>query len=161
VPPLQIKQPGEGESTVESVTHPRVIKTEEALRGAVPDNRNLLRVLGSGIFEVRVSRQNVARAIALLSRVLSAAEERGHTILKHSNPPQLVIDGEGIGLSVSEITSSKTHALVEGDEQHYETFGPRRDYAPTGRLAVTIAGAKPEGFIHNGLTSHAAGWNAW
>jgi hypothetical protein len=141
VPPLQIKQPNEGKSIVQTVTHASVIRTEEALRRTIADNRNLLRASGNGIFEVRVSKENAARAVALLSQIISAAEERGHTILKHSNPPQLVIDGQGIGLSVSEITTGKMRPRGEGDEQHYETFGPRRDYAPTGRLAVTIAGS--------------------
>jgi hypothetical protein len=125
--------------------HPRIRKTAEALRRAEAGKRGLLCVSGNGIVEVSVSRESVTRTVTLLSQMFHAADNRGWSFVKNSNPLQLIVDDEGIGLTVSENTARKEGPRAEGDEQYYETFGPYWDYTPTGKLTVAIAGSDARG----------------
>jgi hypothetical protein len=77
-------------------------RTAAALKKVRPDRRGALNVSGPGIASLNVSAEMVGRALMLLDDLFRYVEKLGYSVAESANPAALSVDGEQVGVSISE-----------------------------------------------------------
>jgi hypothetical protein len=125
--------------------HPFIRRTSEALRESKVHERGLLLPKGPAL-NIRVSRQQIPRALRLMDALIKSFEVRGY----HPELPEKGIGlsvnvlGERFNVSLMEVTTKKERPPTEW-EKRLIAENPKRakpyDLVPCGDLALTISDA--------------------
>jgi hypothetical protein len=124
--------------------HRLVASTRDNLQGLRPDNDGTLRGRKAPL-PVRVSPNQVPRALRIFDSFLKACEERGFAVTapdEQHPDAKIRIHGEKLAVRLEEHSRRTDHILTPKEqEERRQGRGwsiPRYDYAPTGVLTFTI-----------------------
>ena len=118
--------------------------TEKALRKAQPNDRGCLRIYGSGCLDVRVSRDNVHRALLIFDSLIKALRKRGYVVSAKPRQTEISVLEEQINIHLIESSKRSERVLtrkelIEKEKNPYFYFYNRYIYTQTGNLSL-VAG---------------------
>lgn len=121
--------------------HPLVIRTKAHLPRRPDHDGTLWSRLGP--LPVRVSRDQLARALRIFDSFLKACEQRGFAVsVPDERDVKIRVHGEDLAVGLEEPSRRTDHILTAREERElWQGRGwsiPRYDYAPTGVLTFTI-----------------------
>lgn len=124
--------------------HQLVARTRDHLQPCRPDTDGTLRSRAAPL-RVRVSPDQVSRALRMSDSLLKACEERGFAVTvpdEHHPDAKLRVHGEELAVRLEEHSRRTEHVLTPKEqEERRQGHGwsiPRYDYEPTGVLTFTV-----------------------
>ena len=124
----------------EQLSHPVALRTEKLLASGKEDRTKRMLPKEGVCLHVRVSRDQMSRALRILNALFLLVEERGCTLSwpeEEDSTLSLMIDGEALQFGICEIFHAKRHVLTAADKK-YPYTAPRWDYQLTGRLRLFV-----------------------
>jgi hypothetical protein len=121
------------------ITHPIAIEVERSLTRST-DEKGLLQARKGRIVPLSVSAEQLPRALRVFDALLAAVEGAGYTLSwpkPYDKPLKVIVLGEELPFSISEITKAQPHELTAQEKSHPWT-APHWDYHPTGHLKLSI-----------------------
>ena len=124
----------------------------KALDKAKATDLGFLHVHGRGLIPATLSDPTRERALAWLSRFLTAAAARRMELQTHDNAPCLVVDGQAIPFKLEEKSDKHAHTPTPAElrrkaEREEWSWGahladpwPKYDHYPSGRLSIQLEG---------------------
>jgi hypothetical protein len=124
--------------------HHLVTNTRAILQHRKPGTNGTLWTKGCPL-QIRVSPNQVARALRIFDSFVKACEERGFSVSagdERDARTKIKVRGEELAVSIEEPSRRTDHVLTAREkEEHRQGRGwsiPRYDYGPSGRLVFTI-----------------------
>jgi hypothetical protein len=135
--------------------HPVARATSRALRSAKPDDNQFLHAEGTGVIKTTIGSANITRVVIIIDTLLKSLQQKGHGTKDGKDSADLIIDGERLCLTISEISDKVEHLPTKAELKARAEWEERRikwpsmyssetrhwrswDYVPSGRLAVTL-----------------------
>ena len=126
--------------------HPLVVRTLDSLKNARLEDDDLLKPVGLGCLDVRVSRSSLDRAIRIIDALINALESRGFAVsVSNGLEPKSSVEilGEPIQFALTESMERVEQELTSAEKKErlkspwlYST--PRYESLPSGRLELII-----------------------
>lgn len=114
--------------------HPALARSLERLSASIT-RAGLVSCGGQGCFPIKVAPANVDRAVRILSQLIRAAEACGWTVDQSGEACRFIVEGEPIGITLTEKVSRVPHVQTEADRQALRLHERRR----LGRTAFDSA----------------------
>jgi hypothetical protein len=123
-----------------ALSHPLALKTGKMLASGKESERKLMVPKTGTASHLLVSRQQLPRALQILSALFLALEGKGYTVSWPKDEGATVtvsVEGEAVAFSLREVIDSVRHVLTPAEQKH-PWSAPRWDYKLTGRLRLSI-----------------------
>lgn len=121
--------------------HPFVGRSAEILELCQPNDVGLLESTDKNCLDIRVSKNNLRRALRIMDALIKGLLERGFEVYQGDDSFEAKIDGERLGFGISEeIATTKTQPKDTNLDGYYRFGHSRFDHVrvPSGKLCLTI-----------------------